>query len=83
LMSTYLAQNDTTAVFSTIDKVESDFPESYYRPFCIKTKADIYLRQKQVIAASELYKKLLLEYPNYPFISEVRDILRGLDSNSA
>lgn len=83
MMSTYLTLNDTTEVLSTIDKFEADFPESYYRPFCIKTKADIYLSQAQVTPASELYKKLLLEYPNYPFISEVRDILRGLESGSA
>lgn len=83
LMSAYLAQSDTTSVLSTIERVEAEFPESYYRPFCIKTKADIYLEQKKVEPASELYKKLLLEYPNYPFISEVRDILRGLESGSA
>jgi tetratricopeptide (TPR) repeat protein len=59
------------------DSLESQYPESYYLPYGLKVKADIFLvspGQKEL--AMDLYRKLLNDYSTYPFAAEIRDIIR-------
>jgi outer membrane protein assembly factor BamD (BamD/ComL family) len=73
-------RQDTTAAMEIIDRLIEEFPESYYQPYGIKTKADVLaLDQSTVGKARELYTYLLENHPNYPFISYVRNRLRELE----
>jgi len=70
--------HDTTAALAAIDRLIADFPDSYYRPHGIKARADVLVLDIETREeAVELYTQLLQDYPNYPFISEVRKRLRG------
>lgn len=72
-----IQQKDSLLALEYIDKLETNFPESYYLPYALKEKADIILAQnKKTDEAYQIYRHLLKDFPNYPFISEVRKILR-------
>ncbi|MDH4157941.1 MAG: tetratricopeptide repeat protein, partial [candidate division Zixibacteria bacterium] len=71
---------DTSAALGKIDRLADEFPESYYLPYGMKTKADIYfLNPDSLDRAREIYQNLLENFPEYPFISEVRKKMRQAD----
>ena len=75
-----LEREDTAAALSHVDRIIDEFPESYFLPFGIKVKADVFTRRaEQVDEARRLYRQLLQDFPNYPFISDVRKRLRQLE----
>ena len=76
---------DTAKTIAFVDTLSEKFPESYYMPFGLKKKADIYiLDEDKTEEAVALYKLLLEKHTNYPFISEIREKLRALaDKKSA
>jgi outer membrane protein assembly factor BamD (BamD/ComL family) len=74
---------DTSQALTYVDMMVADYPESYYLPYAIKAKADVLvLNEKTLDEARVLYRGLLEQYPNYPFISEVRKLMRQLDEES-
>jgi tetratricopeptide (TPR) repeat protein len=78
-----LKRADTSQALTYIDMMVVDYPESYYLPYAIKAKADVLvLNEKTLDEARVLYRGLLEQYPNYPFISEVRKLMRQLDEES-
>ena len=73
---------DTVSALGYVEKLISGFPDSYYLPFGIKIKADIYvLDADKTEDAKVLYRHLLENYGAYPFISEIRDKLRQLEAD--
>ena len=78
-----LKAEDSTSALSTIDRLISEFPDSYYLPYGMKMKADMLLNgAAESEEARQLYRRLLESYPDYPFASEVRDKLRKLETKS-
>ncbi|MEW5995050.1 MAG: tetratricopeptide repeat protein, partial [Candidatus Zixiibacteriota bacterium] len=78
-----LRLSDTVTAVGYIDRLENDFPESYYLPYALKAKADVcFSRADDREQARAIYRRLLEEYPNYPFISEVREIIRALEGEA-
>ncbi len=78
-----LDQFDTLTAVQTIDSLTTRFPESYYMPFGLKIKGEIALADPALREqGKKLFRILLEEFPNYPFISEVRQRLRELDLDS-
>lgn len=75
-----LAEGDGEAAIAYVDRLAESFPESYYLPYGLKTKADIFssdpLRNEE---ARDIYRHLLESYPNFPFLSAIRQKLRQLD----
>jgi tetratricopeptide (TPR) repeat protein len=72
-----LSERDTTAALATLGRLTGDFPESFYRPYGLKMKADLLItRPGQAGQAKEIYRELLEKYPNSPFVSDVRKKLR-------
>ncbi len=65
------------AATDAVDSLEAQYPESYFLPYGLKLKADIFLqtpdRQEQAL---KMYRKLLEKYPTYPFAAEIRDVIR-------
>ncbi|MDD3732741.1 MAG: tetratricopeptide repeat protein [candidate division Zixibacteria bacterium] len=73
---------DTSAALIDIERLVKDYPDSYYLPFGMKTRADIMVRDNdKKEEAREIYRFLLENFPNYPFISEVREIMRRLEKD--
>ncbi len=71
---------DSTKAVEYVDQLAAEFPESYYLPYGLKTKADVFVtRPDGVQEAKAIYHHLLEHYPNYPFISEVREKMRQLE----
>lgn len=71
---------DTAAVLEQIDRLEREYPDSYSLPYGLKTKADILLQNEESFdEAKDIYRRLLEEYSDYPFISGVRKLLRNLE----
>lgn len=70
-------RGDTLVALESIDSLTAKYPESYFNPYGRKIKADLLLvsaeRREEAI---EIYRRLLEEFPKYPFAAEVRDILR-------
>ena len=76
-------KNDTTGTVGYIDRLNEDFPESYYLPYALKQKADIlYSNKSDRDEAVIMYQELLERYPNYPFVSEIRELLRNQAENA-
>lgn len=72
-----LSQNDSLKALAYINQMEENFSDSYYFPYSLKEKADILrVHNKKADEAYKIYRRLLKEFPNYPFISKVRKILR-------
>ncbi len=76
-------KNESTKAVDYFDRLINEYSESYYLPFGLKYKGDILLAAERIDDAREIYLKLLKEYPNYPFISEIRDILRKLENSES
>lgn len=75
-------QADTVAALEYVNRMGEKAPESYYYPFGLKLKADVLSQQgdpESMEQARDIYRTLLTEHVNYPFISEVRESLRSLD----
>lgn len=78
-----ISKADTTKAIAIIEQMENNFPKSYYLPYCLKAKADILMfNYESNEQAKDIYRTLLEKYSNYPFISEVRKILREVDTNN-
>jgi tetratricopeptide (TPR) repeat protein len=74
---------DSAKAIEYIDQLAAEFPESYYLPYGLKTKADVFVtRPDGVQEAKAIYHHLLEKYPNYPFISEVREKMRQLEGEA-
>lgn len=72
-----LADHDSTSAMQSLNRMIERFPDSYYFPFGLKAKADLMMvDSKTVEEAVAIYRRLLADFPNYPFISEVRQRLR-------
>ena len=75
-----LNRQDTLEALGFVDRLCEEFPDSYYVPYAMKAKADVLVhddsRQEEALA---LYRRLLEDFPNCPFISEVRQRLRELE----
>jgi tetratricopeptide (TPR) repeat protein len=83
LASLELSLTDSTQALLFVERLAEEFPGSYFLPYGLKIKADI-LRQRidGIEEAKSVYRNLLQNYPNYPFISEVRKILRQLETDA-
>ena len=76
-----LKRADTAAALVAIERLTREYPDSYYRPLGIKTKADLLAGSSDgVRQATELYRFLLENCSEYPFTREVREKLRKLDA---
>jgi hypothetical protein len=74
---------DSAKAVEYVDQLAAEFPESYYLPYGLKTKADVFMtRADGVQEAKTIYHDLLERYPNYPFISEVREKMRQLEGEA-
>ena len=75
-----VSQTDTAAALTAIDQLATMFPESFYRPYGLKLKADLIVnRPAEQEQAREIYRELLEKYPNSPFVSDARKRLRALE----
>ena len=75
-----LDNGDAEGAIVYVDKLGDSFPESYYLPYGLKAKADILssdpLRAEE---AGDIYRRLLENYPDFPFLSAIRQKLRQLE----
>lgn len=71
------------AAIASAEQLINRFEASYFFPVALKIKADILVRGKNDIeTASALYRRILSDYPNYPFSSQVRKALRLLETSA-
>ena len=83
LVQISLDRADTTSALQYIDQMATKVPDSYYCPYGLKTKADILLASPASHQeALELYRRLLEQFPDYPFASEVRQRLRQITAGA-
>jgi tetratricopeptide (TPR) repeat protein len=75
---------DTSSALKTIDRMERDYPDNHFYPYCLKLKGDLffYMSHKKSEAA-EIYKVLLEKYGQYPFVGEIRKKLQELETQAA
>ncbi len=77
-----LNEADTTKALVYVKRLEDEFPQSYYLPYALKKKADVLFKdEKKQEEAKSIYRNLLENHPNYPFISQVRKFLRKIDES--
>ena len=77
LAEMYADQNRYEEAVTSVDSLASLFPESYYLPYGLKLKADIYLQSPVTREeALAMYRDLLQNYSTYPFAAEIRNIVR-------
>jgi TolA-binding protein len=77
LAQLYAGQQRIKEAISAVDSLTRLHPESYFLPYGLKLKADIFMElPEERDRAMELYRELLSEYPSYPFAAEIRDIIR-------
>ncbi len=75
-----LAHADTTGGMEYLDMLAKDFPESYYLPYALRSKADLLgTALDRQAEAREIYRYLLENFPNFPFVSEIRQKVRSLE----
>lgn len=83
LVNISVADKDATSVLKYAQRLEERFPESYYYPYGLKAKGDIYYSDTERLEECKLiYRQLLQEFPDYPFTSEVRQRLRDLEDET-
>ncbi|MDF1545144.1 MAG: tetratricopeptide repeat protein [bacterium] len=81
LINLSMAEGDTVSALSSVKKLAEEFPESYYLPYGLKLQADIWwLDEARRVEAAQEYRSLLEEYPDYPFVSKVRERLREIET---
>jgi len=77
LAELYKDQKQYQAAADAVDSLQAQYPESYFLPYGLKLKADIYLQSSDTQEqALKMYRDLLEKYPTYPFTAEIRDIVR-------
>jgi len=77
------AGEDKTAL-ELIDKMKEEDSDDYFFPYCLKIKGDILSHdQARVNEASEIYKLILTDFGDYPFIGEIRKRLQELEGYQA
>lgn len=78
-----LERGDTNLVLEDIDSLTAGYPDSYYRPYGLKLRADL-LSERPAFReeARGLYRQVLEQCPNCPFGTEVRKRLRQLETDS-
>ena len=81
LIANSMSSVDTAKALEYIEKLESNYIDSYYFPFALKIKADTYLNRNISEEAVKLYRTLLSDFPNYPFTDEIRKKLRELEED--
>jgi tetratricopeptide (TPR) repeat protein len=80
LIGMELDRADTVAALAAVERLSEEHPESYYRPLGLKTRADLLaVTESGWEAARELYRQLLEEFPEYPFVREIREKLRRME----
>ena len=73
----YFDEKRFAEALAASDSLASRYPESYYLPYGMKLKADIYLLTPQTREqALTIYRDLLEKYATYPFAAEIRNIVR-------
>jgi tetratricopeptide (TPR) repeat protein len=76
-----LHREDTLQAIAYVDRLAAEFPESYYLPYGLQMKADLFsVHRDRLDEAREIYRSLLESYPNFPFISAVRQKMRELEA---
>jgi len=84
LASTTMNHTDTSAVLGCLYRLIEEFPESYYLPYSLKMKADIFFVDEATSEdARQIYRRLLEEFPTYPFIPDVREKMRREDGGQS
>jgi len=79
LAANYSNHGETSKALSVIGEMGEKYPEDYFYPFCLKIKGDIYIQEEETRAEGvAIYKTILEEYGNYPFVGEVREKLQKL-----
>ena len=80
-LAEYYAQNNADKkAFEIIDKMEKEYRDDYFYPYCLKIKGDIFSRDEaNKEKASEIYRLILTDYSNYPFLGEIRKKLQELE----
>lgn len=82
LIDLELEKADSAAAMGLIGRLDAEHPESYYRPMGLKIKADILANSEESLTeARELYRTLLENHPEYPFVREIRDKLRQFEES--
>jgi len=77
-----LEKADSAAALAAIERLAAEHPDSYYRPLGLKIKADMLAGSLESLAeARELYRTLLENHPEYPFVREIRDKLRQYEES--
>ncbi len=81
LIDIELAETDTLNALADINRFSEQFQDSYYLPYVLKLKADILFGDPSTLMdASDIYRQLLKDHPNYPFSGEVRKRLRAANA---
>lgn len=76
----YARNNADKKALDIIDKIEKEYPDDYFYPYCLKIKGDIFSRDEdKKDKASEIYRLILTDYGNYPFLGEIRKKLQELE----
>jgi tetratricopeptide (TPR) repeat protein len=70
-----------TTVFETLSLLASKYPESFYAPLALEKIADHMLALERTDSASELYNRIVNEYPESVNIESVRQKLRAVGRN--
>ena len=79
-----LDAGDSSQAINYIDSLTERFADSYYLPYGLKLKADIFSDQPEMVErAAEIYRRILEDYPNFPFASAVRQKMRQLEQTAA
>ena len=77
LAQMYRIQARTEEALASVDSLVTLYPASYYYPYGLKIKADIYLESDNGRdEAFVLYRELLEKFSTYPFAAEIREIIR-------
>jgi len=77
LAANYASVGKIESALELINRVESDYSDDYFYPFCLKLKGDIFTsNEKRRKEGVEIYKTILEKYGNYPFVGEVREKLQ-------
>ncbi|MBK7140505.1 MAG: tetratricopeptide repeat protein [bacterium] len=77
-----LQMADSAAAMESIERLDSGYTDSYYRPYGLKVKADMLSGSRATVeTARSIYKLLLEQFPNYPFASDVRKRLKQIETD--
>jgi tetratricopeptide (TPR) repeat protein len=80
LASHRIEQADSSRAAQLLTELIEGYPDAHHLPYAVRMKADILAaRPETAEAARLLYRRILQDYPEYPFASEVRESLRRLE----